>query len=105
MPIHGKDISAHHPAMGSSMRYIVALDAEYLSKVVPAGELMPSTEASESVQDISEPASDAPSTAAAAASADATQSVYCRVSDLWLENAAALRELSLIHISEPTRPY
>ena len=63
---------------------IVTLDDEYLSNVVLAGEL-PQAKA--------EQKSPAPApTAEPTDVTDNTTKVYCRVSDVWLESAAALRE-------------
>ena len=65
---------------------IVTLDDEYLSNVVLAGEL-PQAKAE---QKSSAPAPTAEPTDVTDSNTNAK--VYCRVSDLWLESAAALRE-------------
>ena len=63
----------------------MSLDDAYCQGVVLAGELQAAASRAPAV------AAPVPEAAAAAPSSDSTQ-VYCRVSDIWLENAAALRE-------------
>ena len=69
----------------ATMQSIMSLDDAYCQGVVLAGELQAAASRAPAV------AAPVPEAAAAAPSSDSTQ-VYCRVSDIWLENAAALRE-------------
>ena len=76
-------VAAQLPKMSAHSVFIATLEDAYLQGVVLAGELQATTAPSATPPEAAEPA---------AAPDGPPAQTYCRVSDIWLESAAALRE-------------